>query len=119
MSETEAPAACSFCLRPSRDVATLVAGPGVFICDRCIALCRQVADGNPGGFPRVAPWELVTEADEALDALPRVAAAAAGVEIQLAGWAARARALGATWSAIGAALGITRQSAWERFTDQA
>jgi hypothetical protein len=30
----------------------------------------------------------------------------------------RARALGATWARIGDALGMTRQSAWERFSGE-
>jgi hypothetical protein len=30
----------------------------------------------------------------------------------------RARALGATWARIGEALGMTRQSAWERFSGE-
>ena len=37
-------AACSFCTRPRREVAKLVAGPQVFICDGCIALCVNILD---------------------------------------------------------------------------
>lgn len=33
---------CAFCGRPRDEVRKLVAGPGVFICDRCIAVCRQL-----------------------------------------------------------------------------
>jgi hypothetical protein len=28
---------CSFCERPRGEVATLISGPGVFICDGCVA----------------------------------------------------------------------------------
>lgn len=38
--------ACSFCGKPSTQVAKLIAGPGVFICDACVALCQLVLD-NP------------------------------------------------------------------------
>jgi ClpX C4-type zinc finger protein len=111
-------AACSFCLKPNTEVTTLVAGPGVFICDGCVALCAQVIEGKPAWVPQLAPWEQAVSADEVLANLPRVAAAGAQVEQNLAGWVQRARALGATWARIGDALGMTRQSAWERFSGE-
>ena len=33
---------CSFCGKPQSSVKHLVAGPGVFICDECIALCQEI-----------------------------------------------------------------------------
>lgn len=30
---------CSFCAKPSKDVAMLIAGLTGFICDECVALC--------------------------------------------------------------------------------
>jgi Clp amino terminal domain, pathogenicity island component/ClpX C4-type zinc finger len=35
---------CSFCNEPQDRVAKRVAGPGVYICDRCIALCQEILD---------------------------------------------------------------------------
>jgi ATP-dependent Clp protease ATP-binding subunit ClpA len=35
---------CSFCNEPQEQVAKLIAGPGVYICDRCIALCQEILD---------------------------------------------------------------------------
>ncbi|MGN0446989.1 MAG: ATP-dependent Clp protease ATP-binding subunit ClpX [Acutalibacteraceae bacterium] len=35
---------CSFCLKPESETKTLVAGPGVFICDECIDLCVKLAN---------------------------------------------------------------------------
>ena len=111
-------AACSFCLKPNTEVRRLVAGPGVFICDDCVALCAQLIDGPPSPAPQLAAWEHAVSADEVLANLPRIAAAGAQVEQHLAGWVRRARALGATWARIGEALGMTRQSAWERFSGE-
>ena len=37
-------ACCSFCGRPQTEVKTLVAGPAVFICDRCIRISSKVAE---------------------------------------------------------------------------
>jgi ATP-dependent protease Clp ATPase subunit len=117
---TEQPviAACSFCLKPNTEVRRLVAGPGVFICDGCVALCAQLIDGPPSPAPQLAAWEHAVSVDEALANLPRIAAAGAQVDQHLAGWVQRARALGATWARIGEALGMTRQSAWERFSGE-
>jgi len=35
---------CSFCGKPHAEVKKLIAGPGVFICDNCITLCKSVLD---------------------------------------------------------------------------
>jgi hypothetical protein len=122
---TERPvaAACSFCLKPSNEVARLVAGPGVYICNECVALSAQliesmpVTGGTPAPAPQVAPWGVLT-LEEVLAALPRMAAVRGQVEQTLTGWVRRARELGATWARIGEALGMTRQSAWERFSGE-
>ena len=126
-------ACCSFCLKPSTEVAKLVAGHGVYICNECVALCAEIIQaelatgpasqdpagaGPAGGQPRVAPWEQETSLGEILAALPRVAAAGQQAQEYLTHWVRRARALGGTWAQIGAALGMTRQSAWERFSGE-
>ena len=36
--------ACSFCGKDRTEVTKLVAGPGVFICDACVALCQLYID---------------------------------------------------------------------------
>ena len=122
MPETEevvvvAIASCSFCLRPDTDVKVLVAGPAVYVCNDCVDLCRQIIGEHPGseGRPRVLPWEQADSLDVVLAHLPKVAAARSQVEETLNGWVGQARALGATWAQVGAVLGMTRQSAWERF----
>lgn len=44
---------CSFCGKGKQDVQRLVAGPGVYICNECIALCHEIIaekatpEGNP------------------------------------------------------------------------
>ena len=35
---------CSFCGKQQDEVKRLVAGPGVYICDECVALCQAVID---------------------------------------------------------------------------
>ena len=51
--------ACSFCGRSGIDVASLVAGPGVYICERCTNDASQLA-GPSGGEPADTPITLVT-----------------------------------------------------------
>jgi len=112
-------ASCSFCLKPNTKVKKLVAGPGVYICDHCISLCSEIVQGHEvGSLPRIAPWEQERDLDELLSVLPGIAAAGAQVEEHLGQWVRKARSMGATWARIGAALGMTRQSAWERFSGE-
>lgn len=35
---------CSFCGKPQESVKRIVAGPGVYICDECISLCKSIVD---------------------------------------------------------------------------
>ena len=116
-------ASCSFCGKPNTQVAKLVAGPGVYICDECVALCQLIitesqSGSEPGSVPHLRAWELTDNVNAVLESLPRVARAADQVELDLAGWVGRARELGATWARIGEALGMTRQSAWARFSGE-
>jgi ATP-dependent protease Clp ATPase subunit len=114
-------ACCTFCLRPNTEVRALVAGPAVFICDGCVDLCCQIIARLPEDRPRahepqrLVPWVLADSLDLVLSNLPNVENARRQVEESLVGWVEHARELGATWAQIGGALGMTRQSAWERF----
>jgi ATP-dependent Clp protease ATP-binding subunit ClpX len=48
MSRQQAPMTqCSFCGQPEHTVKRLIAGPnGVFICDGCVTLCKQILDAG-------------------------------------------------------------------------
>jgi ClpX C4-type zinc finger protein len=109
--------ACSFCEKPKTDVAKLIAGPGVFICDECVRLCAEIIAMSPGMVP-ASQWEQELSDQGMLDHLPRIAQLSAQVERQLTVWVRHARARGITWARIGTALGMTRQSAWERFSGE-
>jgi ClpX C4-type zinc finger len=54
------PGPCSFCGRSREDCAKLIAGPGVFICDRCVARATglsadPVVEGRAPGRMRLEP----------------------------------------------------------------
>jgi ATP-dependent Clp protease ATP-binding subunit ClpX len=64
---------CAFCGRPRGEVRKLVAGPNVYICDRCVSVCRQLlADDRrtrhaapPEASPRpTKPKEIKERLDE-------------------------------------------------------
>lgn len=110
--------ACSFCLRPPSQVQTMVAGPGVFICNECVELSAVIIATKSQNRDAVAGWEQELSDEDLLAHLPRVAAAGEQAERHLASWVQKARGRGITWTRIGAALGMTRQSAWGRFSGE-
>jgi len=107
-------------MKPPSAVATLIAGPGAFICNECVDLCVEIIVTKPESTPGsgISGWEQKLSDEELLAHLPRVAAASAQVDQQLTTWVRQARTRGITWTRIGEALGMTRQSAWERFSGE-
>lgn len=107
---------CSFCLKASFEVAKLVAGQGnIYICDECIAKCHDyVSNGDSG---RSGPRRLEETPTERLVALLRpIETTVEGKSNQLQVAVDSLRHRGVSWAIIGAGLGISRQSAWERFS---
>lgn len=107
---------CSFCGRESRQVKKLISGHGVYICSDCVAKCVAIIDDRPDRDPPPLRDREDYSDDELLDEIPRVAATTANVEADLRARVGELRQRGVAWSRIAAALGVTRQSAWERFT---
>ncbi|KQN88816.1 hypothetical protein ASE96_09445 [Arthrobacter sp. Leaf69] len=91
----------------------MVAGPGVAICPDCAAAAMELFSRKKESTVR-APWSGMTD-DELLAHLPEIAAVASQVEERLGAWVGTARERRISWARIGASLGMTRQSAWERF----
>ena len=42
---------CSFCGKSENQVVRLIAGPGVFICNECVALCEEILNEDPEVAP--------------------------------------------------------------------
>ncbi|MDD4140762.1 MAG: ATP-dependent Clp protease ATP-binding subunit ClpX [Eubacteriales bacterium] len=67
------PVSCSFCGKTERQVERLIAGPGVFICNECVALCEDILQDGQNeqslSDAAKAPAELMSPAriKEALD----------------------------------------------------
>jgi hypothetical protein len=80
--------------------------------------CNDILEeGEQLDRPHLPAWESMTDQD-LLDHLPRVAAVGEQVEVNLRQWVLRARDRGVAWARIGAALSMTRQSAWGRFSGE-
>ena len=108
------PIRCTFCLTPAPEVAKIIAGPGIYICDRCVRACVSILESADADEEQLPSWGSLDD-DQLLERLPRIAAVAAQVDGTLHRWVAEARRRGVSWERIGAALEISRQSAWERF----
>jgi ATP-dependent Clp protease ATP-binding subunit ClpX len=106
---------CSFCLKSQQEVAKLVAGPGfIFICDGCVGLCNDWMEGRA---PTVKVPSLdKIPAERLLAQLKPIEQALQGKGNQLQAVVEALRRREVSWAAIGEALGVSRQSAWERFS---
>lgn len=106
---------CSFCGKSQDDVEKLIAGPGVYICEACIQLCDDIiADES---MRSLANWGDLTD-DELLTRMAQIAASRDRVDETVGTVVRHLRERGITWARIGDALGITRQSAWERYSGE-
>lgn len=105
---------CSFCQRPHTEVKKLVAGPAAHICDACIKLAaEQVAKPMA-----VEPFKGYDGhgTEQLLNLLKPAAAILDAVRDDLQAKIDSLRRREVSWAEIGAALGVSRQAAWERFS---
>jgi len=49
--------ACSFCGKGAAEVAKLVAGPKVYICDACVAVASRIMKGDGPDQPTTQPTQ--------------------------------------------------------------
>lgn len=109
---------CSFCSKSSKEVAKLIAGPGVYICDSCVWLCNDILrKEHEGARPEIAFWRDKTD-EEILESLPKVALLSSQVDAHMQTLVDLLRSRGVAWARIGAAVGVTRQSAWEKYSNE-
>jgi hypothetical protein len=107
---------CSFCFKSQHETKMLISGPAsIFICSECVELCNECVVGR---FPDKSKYpsdkDLPTE--RLLERLQPIEDTLQGKGNQLQWVVELLRSRAVSWAQIGAALGISRQSAWERFT---
>jgi len=102
---------CSFCGKPDKDVARLIGGPGVYICDACVGICNRILEAAPVALG----WQAMPD-DQLLGALKVAEATVDATRAVLQGRIDELRRREISWDTIGSALRISRQAAWERFS---
>ena len=106
---------CSFCIKSEHEVRKLISGPAaIFICDECVELCNEIRAGRFPENSKSSDKDIATE--RLLERLQAIEETLQGKGNQLQRVVELLRSREVSWSQIGAALGISRQSAWERFT---
>ena len=111
---SQQPLFCSFCGKDSASVKTLIAAPAASICNECVAVCNQCLGGGPVPAQSAA-WDQYSD-EQLLDLLGRSAVIADSAGDLLNRHVDTLRKRDVTWEAIGKALGVSRQAAWQRFS---
>lgn len=124
---------CAFCGRDNRSVGKMIAGPGVAICDQCVGECQAIVDGKASPSSSSPPRDVEREdapgppfgawsqlgTETLLSAVERTDGTIRAIRSIQNEQVAVLRARGTSWGTIGTALGISRQSAHERFAPNA
>ena len=111
---------CSFCLKSEDHVKYLIAGPGnIFICEECVSFCNEIIDvynaGHTHDFSKARCGErLPTE--RLLSQLRSINDTLQGKSTQIQWAIDTLRSRKISWGRIAEAMGVSRQSAWERFS---
>jgi len=117
--EGKGPLHCSFCLKSQHEVAKLIAGPGfIFICDECVGLCDSIIAGTFDATKVDADRFKISSipSETLLARLKPIEQTLQGMGNQLQTVVEELRGREVSWARIGEALGVSRQSAWERFS---
>ncbi|MGD0105245.1 MAG: ClpX C4-type zinc finger protein [Rhodopila sp.] len=107
---------CSFCGKSEEEIAKLAAGPGgIHICDECVGVCQSIMQGEGPGVSRAFDPKTWPQ-ERLLSLLGPVNATADAYREHLQTIVETLRAQKVSWSVIASRLGVSRQTAWERFT---
>ena len=110
---------CSFCRKSHTQIKKLISGPGVFICDECTALCATICADTPDPDPsrpveitgpETLPNEQLLSMLAGQDSLYREVRDRTQQTVDIL------RGRDVSWADIAAALNVSRQAAWERFS---
>jgi hypothetical protein len=104
---------CSFCKKSETEVARLIGGSaGGYICEDCVGVCNKILDAAPSPFKS---WDDLSD-EQLLASVKASEASVAALQSLMHVQVAALRKRDVSWTAIGKALGISRQAAWERFS---
>ncbi len=107
---------CSFCGLVGTSETRFAGGLGAMMCLDCLNTYHAIFSSDDAvAAVRTPPWDQMTD-PELLSKLPLIAATADQVNTFMGDWIGLIRERNLSWAAIGKAMGISRQAAWERFT---
>ena len=77
--DKDAPRRCCFCFKSQHEVLKFIAGTGVYICDECVHLCRQIIDRPRPDIPPEPGDEVLrcNFCDKSVDEVPNLIRASA------------------------------------------
>jgi ATP-dependent protease Clp ATPase subunit len=110
---------CSFCGKAQTEVKTLIAGPGVFICDECVRLCQSIiAKKAATRSVQQMPSSLLPDnapTENLLNTLGGYNGAFEAIDTAMQDIVDILREREVSWATIGQTLAVSRQAAWKRF----
>ena len=107
---------CSFCGTSQTKVKRLIAGPGIFICDECVALCNDIiAKAPPENAENDSLLPENAPTDKLLTTLMGYNGAFERIDKGMQDIVDILREREVSWAAIGDTLKVSRQAAWKRF----
>ena len=83
------------------------------ICGACVGICNKVLEATP--LPASVSWDKMTD-EQLLNGLKTAEATMEATRGVLQAMIDELRRRSVSWEAIGKALGVSRQAAWERFS---
>jgi hypothetical protein len=106
---------CSFCGAGDRQASRLLgSASGRYICDACITTCNDILAATP----REAAQPAAMSDAELLSCVKACEASVAALRQLQRARVDMLRRREVSWAAIGEALGVSRQAAWERFSSE-
>ena len=108
---------CSFCGKPQTEVKKLILGPGVAICDECVALCVPII-ADTSNEPKAPDQIMVPDkysTEQLLKILGGYNGAGESIDRAMQDIVDILREREVSWAAIGETLKVSRQAAWKRF----
>lgn len=108
---------CSFCGVTGGRHTKFAGGLGSMMCSACVTKYYEIFE-SPRRSKQVQhpPWDDMA-AEELLQGLPLIVANARQADEFVHDWVAVIRARKVSWAAIGLVLNVSRQAAWERFSN--
>lgn len=109
---------CSFCGKQGTPETTFAGGLGAMICVDCLEHYHELMQSEERiDEAAKPPWDHMSDA-EMLDSLPLILKSADQVNAFAADWIELIRERRISWAEIGKVLGVSRQAAWERFSQK-